>query len=273
MNNAIQLKRGDFFSEYRNLERGSFDLILSDPPYNRLQEAGQAWDVRIDWDRTEGILASLVKPNGWIILFTDFLLAVELKNTFCHELEFFDKHIWHKPGGTPSNKYHPINDTELIMMFRKKEAKVSDLTFNPRSVLPVGEPYTKRNSSPDMPTRRQQKSPVNSNETGERWVKTILSGPSKPNMKLDERSSHPTQKPLNILQDLIRCYSNPGDLILDPFAGSASTLIAAHNENRKALGFEIEETFYLEARERIRRRLAQGELFQPSVSPNQEEML
>ena len=104
-------------------------------------------------------------------------------------------------------------------------------------------------------------------------MKTILSGPSKPNMKLDERSTHPTQKPLNILQDLIRCYSNPGDLILDPFAGSASTLIAAHNENRKALGFEIEETFYLEARERIRQRLAQGELFQTPDLSTQEEML
>ncbi|MBL7046225.1 MAG: hypothetical protein ISR95_01090 [Candidatus Marinimicrobia bacterium] len=269
----IKLKQSDFYSEYRNLERGSFDLILTDPPYNRLQQAGQEWDVKIDWDRTEGILANLTKPSGWIILFCDFPLAVHLTNTFLHKLEWHGFHIWHKPGGSPSNKYHPIHDSEHIVIFRKKNAKVSELTFNPKSVLPVGEPYTKRNSSPDMPTRRQKKSPVNNNETGERWVKTILSGPSKPNMKLDERSTHPTQKPLNILQDLIRCYSNPGDLILDPFAGSASTLIAAHNENRRALGFEIEESFYLEAKERIRRRLAQGELFLPSLLSNQEEML
>ncbi|NQV16213.1 hypothetical protein HQ531_12200 [bacterium] len=267
----ISLIHGDFYSEYRDLEQGSFDLILTDPPYNRLQSAGQDWDVKIDWDRTESILASLIKPNGLIILFCDFPLAVELSNTFCHKLVWHGLHIWHKPGGAPSNKYHPLNDTEHIMIFRNKETKVSDLTFNPKSVLPVGKPYSKRNSSPDMPTRRQQKSSINHNPTGERWVKTLLHGPSKPNMTKEERAgiSHPTMKPLDVLQPLIRCYSNPGDLILDPFAGSGSTLIAAHNENRKALGFEIEETFFLEAKERIRQRLAQGELF-PDLSTQVE---
>jgi len=270
-----KLIHGDFYKEYRDFEPGSFDLILTDPPYNCLQGAGQDWDVKIDWDRTEGLFSGLLKPTGWLIIFCDFLLAVELTNTFCHKLEWHGLHIWHKPGGSPSNKYHPIHDTEHIMIFRHKNTRVSELTFNPRSVLPVGEPYSKRNSSSEMPTRRQKKSPINQNLTGERWVKTLLPGPGKPNMRKVERAniSHPTMKPLEVLQPLLRCYSNPGDLILDPFAGSGSTLIAAHNEDRNAVGIEIDEIFYLEAQERIKRRLAQGDLFQGAKLSTQEEML
>jgi len=268
----IKLQHCDLFSEYHKLEPGSFDLILTDPPYNRLQRAGQDWDVKIDWDRTEGIFSRLIKPTGWVILFCDFLLAVELTNTFCHKLEFHGIHIWHKPGGTPAGKTHAIHDTEHILLFRPKGVRVSDMAFNPMAVLPQEHPYSKRNSSPDFSTRRQKKSAVNENLTGERWVKTLLSGPSRPNMTKAERAgvTHPTMKPLAVLQPLIRCYSNPGDLILDPFAGSGSTLIAAHNEDRAALGYEIKENFYNEAKERIKRHQIQGDLFRTPSLTGQE---
>jgi site-specific DNA-methyltransferase (adenine-specific) len=263
MQYECKLIHGDFYSEYRNFEPGSFDLILTDPPYNRLQQAGQEWDVKIDWDSTEGILANLIKPTGWIIMFCDFLLAVELTNTFCHKLEWHGFHIWQKPGGAPSNKFHPIHNSEHILIFRKKGVKVSDLTFNPKTVIPRGKPYIKRNTSNDFSTRRQMKSEVNSNLSGERWVKTVLTGPSKPNMTNEERASisHPTMKPLNVIQGLIRCYSNPGDLILDPFAGSGSTLIAAFKENRHAIGIEKDEKFYQESLKRTQAATMQGSLF------------
>jgi len=264
----IKLIHGDFYSEYRKLEPESFDLILTDPPYNRFQEAGQEWDVKLDWNRTEGIFAGLLKPTGWVIIFCDFPLAVELTNTFCHKLEFHGIHIWHKPGGSPAGKTQAIHDTEHILLFRKKGVRVSDMTFNPKSVLPPKHPYTKRNSSPDFSMRRQKKSAVNENLTGERWVKTLLPGPSRPNMIKEERSyiSHPSMKPLAVLQPLIKCYSNPADLILDPFAGSGSTLIAAHNEHRSAIGYEIKDNFYNEAKERIKRHQAQGDLFRSEIS-------
>ena len=263
--NDITLIKSDFFDCHDDMESESIDLILTDPPYNILQQAGQSWDVEINWKETEEIFARLLKPYGQLILFCDIQLAVELIVTFNKYLAFRGFHIWHKPGGAPSNKYHPISNSEHILVFRKKQSKVSDLTFNPKVVLPVGKPYVKRNSNEQFPTRRQKKSSFNTNPTGERWVKTVLSGPSKPNMKKAERTSHPTQKPLNILQDLVRCYSNPGDMILDPFAGSASTLIASHNEDRPSMGVEKEKAFYEKALERIERHLSQQNLFK-SVS-------
>jgi site-specific DNA-methyltransferase (adenine-specific) len=269
INNNIVLINDDFFDYQENLSPQSFDLILTDPPYNMLQEAGQDWDVAIDWERTEEVFSRLLKPNGQVIMFCDINLFLVLFVKFGSHLVFKHFHIWHKPGGAPSNKYHPISNSEHILVFRPKRSKVSDLTFNPKSVLPAGDPYTKRNASPDMPTRRQQKSPVNINKTGERWVKTVLSGPSKPNMKNDERTSHPTQKPLNILQDLIRCYSNPGDMVLDPFAGSGSTLIACDNEGRKCIGIEKDERFFQEALQRIENHQSQQDIFKSAVKPQE----
>ena len=255
--------QGDFFEQEKCLEDNAFHLLLTDPPYNRLQQAGQEWDQAINWVLAESLFARLLKQNGLLIMFCDLLLAVELITTFTHDFQFHGFHIWHKPGGAPSNKYHPIHNSEHILIFRPRNAIVSDLTFNPKTVLPRGKPYIKRNTSNEFSTRRQKKGDVNRNLSGERWVKTVLTGPSKANMKHDERAgiSHPTMKPLNVLQDLIRCYSNPGDVILDPFAGSGSTLIAAFKENRHSIGIEKDEKFYQESLKRVQAETSQGSLF------------
>ena len=80
-------------------------------------------------------------------------------------------------------------------------------------------------------------------------------------MKYSERTSHPTQKPELLLRQLIRGYSNKGQIILDPFAGSASTLISAYKEKRRSIGVEIESKYYEESQERINRIIIQQELF------------
>jgi len=264
---TIKLILGDFYSEYRNFEPGSFDLILTDPPYNRLQQAGQEWDVKIDWDRTEGIISGLLKPTGWLIIFCDFLLAVELTNTFCHKLEFHGIHIWHKPGGSPAGKTQPIHDTEHILLFRQKGVRVSDMTFNPKAALPQKQPYVKRNATSEFSTRRQKKSPVNENKSGDRWVKSLIQGPSKPNQTQAERShSHPTSKPVSVLIQLLLTYSNENNLVLDPFMGVASTALACIQTSRRFTGVELDETFFNEGGERVRKATMQGDLFHGGVN-------
>ena len=255
-----KLIHGDFYSEYKKFEQGSFDLILTDPPYNRLEQAGEKWDTKIDWNRTEGIFSKLIKPTGWVIMFCDFLLAVELVNIFCHKLEFHGIHIWHKPGGTPAGKMHPIHDTEHILLFRQKGVHVSDMTFNPK--VRSGTPYRKVNTSPEFAGRRQKKSAVNENVTGDRWGKTLLSGPSKPNQTKAERShDHPTPKPINVLRELLLIYSNKNDLVLDGFGGVFSTALACIETRRRVVGVEQDESYFQQGRERVRRAQMQGDLF------------
>ena len=74
---------------------------------------------------------------------------------------------------------------------------------------------------------------------------------------------HTTQKPLSVMQNLIQIFTDEGDVVIDPVAGSASTLIAAHSLNRESYGFEIKKDFYAAAQNRIDSAIAQGNLFAP----------
>lgn len=255
----IQLIHGDFFTKYLSLAQNSFNMILTSPPWGILSEAGQKWDVKIDWVRLEKIFASLLIGTGWLIIFGDFLLAVELVNTFTHYFEYHGLHLWQKPSGSPAGKTQPIHNSEHILLFRQKGVRVNDLTFNKWDVMPRGDQYYKPNYSQDFSTRRQKKSAFNENTTGKRHIKTflpqVLHGNSKPNMTKAERLnlSHPNIISQAVLQPIIRTYSNPGDKILDPFGGSFSTVLAGLTVgNRHITSFEKDPSFYKEGEERIK---------------------
>lgn len=128
-------------------------------------------------------------------------------------------------------------------------------------MAPGGKPYINKSNILSSPTRRHKKSAILINKSGDRWIRTIIIAPNKPNMKYSERTSHPTQKPELLLRQLIRGYSNKGQIILDPFAGSASTLISAYKEKRRSIEVEIEPKYYEESQERINRIIIQQELF------------
>jgi len=262
----IRLIHGNSFEMSKFIAPNSIDAFVMDMNYNMLESAGQAWDNALDLDRLEGILSSHLSLNGWVITTCSFKLMLLLIDTFQYKLEFSHYHIWKKQGSVmPSNKYFPLPDSEFILVFKHKGAKQSTLPFYPRRALEPKAPYIKRNSSPNVPTRRQKKSPVNSSDSS-RFIKTILEAPAKPNMPKEERTSHPTQKSIKLMTQLILTYTDEGATICDPFAGSGTTLIAGHKLGRKAIGFEIDEDFYLEARERVRKATMQGDLFHGGVN-------
>ena len=128
-------------------------------------------------------------------------------------------------------------------------------------MLPGGLPYINKSKVLSSPTRRHKKSEILINSRGDRWIHAIIEAPNKPNMQFSERTSHPTQKPELLLRQLIRGYSNQGQVILDPFAGSASALISAYREKRRSIGVEVELKYYEESQERINRIIMQQELF------------
>ena len=91
-----------------------------------------------------------------------------------------------------------------------------------------------------------------------------------PQGKPDDMRFHPTQKPIRLYEWLLNKYAKPGDTILDTHVGSASSLIACHNTNHKYVGFEIDETYYKLAKERIERETAQMNIFDWGYNPYQE---
>jgi DNA modification methylase len=242
------LLNDDWFQIYGTIPVNSIDLIVTDPPYDILEK--ETWDLHVDLIALEQTFDSMLTVNGRVIMFCNLDLYWQINNTF----KLFKKrtmHIWKKTSAMPISEHVPLPDYEFIVVLSRAGVPVSRLTWNPWDIVPPGKPYIKKSTILTSPTRRHVKSPISENIDGKRWVPTILEAPNKPNMPESERSNHPVQKPESLLRMLIRGYSDPGQLILDCFAGSGSTLISAYKEGRRSIGVEIEERFFLEAKSRI----------------------
>ncbi len=254
------LYEGDFFTLAGDLEPGSVDLVIADPPYGTLTQV-QPWDVPVNFARLGRALARLLKPAGQIVTFCNFATAVDIYTAFRESgFDFRFPFIWEKYPGQPVNMSRPISDVELILVFKRRGARVSEVTFNAEDVKTPGQPYRKTSFTKVNPTRQGEKATLFSNEDGGRYPRTVLRYPSKPSMLKAERTAHPTQKPVDLLGYLIRLLSNEGDVILDPFTGSASTLVACHRTGRQGTGFELAPEYYDLAKSRLAVETAQGVL-------------
>ncbi len=249
---------GDWFELYKQIDENSIDLILTDLPYGILES--QTWDKKLNISVLEKTFDFVLKPEGQLITFCNQSLFQQL----LAELTLFKQrslHIWHKTSPMPINGYMPLPDFEFIIVFKKLKAKTSELAWNPKRMVEGRQPYIVKSNILKSPSRRHIKSEILINESGERWVHSVIEAPNKPNMKESERTNHPTQKPELLLRQLIKGYSDQDQLILDPFAGSASTLISAYKEKRRSIGVEIESKYYEESKKRINRIIVQQELF------------
>jgi site-specific DNA-methyltransferase (adenine-specific) len=254
----------DFYPASEDLESGTFDLLVVDPPYGTLKTVD--WDKPLDWELTEKVFADLLAPTGQAIIFSNLKLMLEILNTFGQYLELKHLHIAYRSSALPSSQYTPIPNADFILIIKKVGVKASQLVFNPRETLNSGKPYKKRNYQREVSIRQERKPEFNVNATGSRYISQIIKSTSKPNMVKEERTKHPTQKSLILMRELIRVYSNPGQLIVSPFAGSGTDLIAAEMEGRRSVGFELNRDYYEEAIARIAQYRAQGDLFSGDVS-------
>jgi len=259
----IKLYCADWFLSYKEkIEPASVDLVLTSPPFgifgNEIKEI--SWDKEVDISLLETTYDYILKRDGQIILFADLKLMRRLLDSF-KKFDLRTYHIHQKSLAMAKNRWFPLPDAEFILIFKRKETRVSDLAWHPK-VANQGLPYRRKNHSLNVPTRRMNKSKETINVDGGRWIKTCLPGLSKCSMKSEERSSHPCQLSESILRTLIRTYSNEGDIVLDNYAGSASTLISAYKEDRRGIGFEKNSEYYNESVQRISTATNQINLFQ-----------
>lgn len=225
------------FEGMRELGDQSVDLILTDPPYG---VTACAWDVAPDLDTMWGEFNRLINPCGAMIIFATQPFATAVINTnrkyFRYDL------IWVKNisvGFLNANKM-PLRQHEGILVFYKKLP-----TYNPQ--MTQGKFYQKRADgacSPSVYRCRQKLGRASS----QRYPKSVLNF----SRDIGAGERHPTQKPLDLIRWLIRTYSNPGQLVLDPFLGSGTTAVAAKAEGRNFLGFETDSRYFELALSRIR---------------------
>ena len=232
----MKLYNADCLSILPNLPDKSIDLILTDPPYGT---TACKWDSVIPFDLMWKELKRIIKDNGCIALFGNepFSSHLRLSDLDCFKYDW----IWQKQQGTNplSVNYMPLKDYEIISIFYKEKP-----TYNPQ--MTFGKPYKSYKSKTKKigEVYGSENSQHRDNPKGTRFPKMVLYFKT-------ERGYHPTQKPVTLLEYLIKTYTNKNDTVLDFTMGSGSTGVACKNLNRDFIGIELDPSYFKIAENRI----------------------
>lgn len=245
MSMKYEIYNEDCIEKMKSLEANSVDLILCDPPYGT---TSIDWDNVIDFDEMWKCYERILKPKGIVVLFGSQPFSAML---ICSKLNWFRYElVWNKNKcGSPGlAKIRPMKTHENILVFSKKTGTL----YNPQ--MEVGEPYKRESKNPEgyigkSNNHKYGLKPKKAFEnTGTRYPKSIL------NISRDfsaQQQLHPTQKPVPLLEWLIKTYTNEGDLVLDNCMGSGSTGVACCNTNRNFIGIELDEKYFEISKSRI----------------------
>ena len=226
----------------KEIPDNSIDCIICDLPYNITK---LSWDILIPFDKLWEQYNRIIKPTGNIILFSSGMFTYKLIESNIKNFRY--KLIWKKnvPTGMSSAKYRPMKYYEEICVFGNSKA-----TYNPIMKERVGigkacynyDHYCGDSNHLQFNKQKRRYDPdfVQPSDVLEFNVVPNRNG------KL-----HPTQKPVELVEYLIKTYSNECDTVLDNCMGSGTTAIAAINTNRNFIGFELNKNYFDIANERI----------------------
>jgi DNA modification methylase len=230
----------------------SIDAIIADPPYGT---TACKWDSVIDFDLMWKQLNRIIKPNGAIVLFGSepFSSALRMSNIKNYKYDW----IWkkNKPTGMLNAKRQPMRNLENIIVFYNKQC-----TYN----------FIKEKREYKKPTKTAKCYSKNNQQNGKhndtkrielplkRYPTTIQSFDVIGNRK---NMLHPTQKPILLMEYLIRTYTNENETVLDFTMGSGTTGVSCKNTNRNFIGIEQEEKHFEIAEKRIKESKQQTKLF------------
>lgn len=242
------LLQGDCLDEMSKVLDSSVDLILVDLPYGT---SACSWDVVIPMEKLWEQYLRVLKPNGTVVLFGSepFSSLVRSSNLEMYKYDW----KWVKPRGANflNAKYQPMKNYEDIMVFSRCPASYSrsrdPMVYYP--IMGVGEPYKlmsgKQKLEKNNSTVRSSVKSVVTDNKGLRYPKATLE------FKSDKDKLHPTQKPVDLLEYLIRTYTVEGMVVLDSCMGSGSTGVACKNLNRSFIGIELNDGYFEIAKQRI----------------------
>lgn len=247
----IDLIHGDCLVEMPAIPDKSVDMVLCDLPYGT---TACKWDVVIPFDKLWEQYRRIVKDNGAIVLFgkQPFTSRLILSNLEMYRYEL----IWEKSrvGNNMQLGKQPASIHENIVVFYKQYPTFNEIKFQ------VDEKYIDKRKSIRNSTysksEHYQGEMIRKKDDGWRHSQSIL-----PFNSVWQRGMHPTQKPVALLEYLIKTYSNEGDTILDNTMGSGSTMVACVNTKRNGIGIEFDDNYFKIAQERVKQAQAQITLF------------
>ncbi len=229
-NQRCLIKLGNSKQLIRELDGQSVDLILTDPPYNlsgySTGNIELSWHKTINndlaiWDRNTfepkewlSEFKRILKPTGNIFAFTSYNLVGKWHEAFDPEFDTFQYVVWHKSNPVPKiYRAGFLNSCELIIC-----------TWN------KGHTW---------------------NFTTQKDMHNFIQSPICMGKERLKNPFHPTQKPVKVLEHIIKIASNEGDIVFDPFMGVGSTGVAALNLNRRFIGFELDQEYFNATEQRL----------------------
>jgi site-specific DNA-methyltransferase (adenine-specific) len=244
---------GDCMDVLRNIPDGSIDLMLTDPPYAVTQNK---WDVKIPLKELWAEWERVLKPNGAFVFTSQFPFTIDLimsnRDLFRYDL------IWYKPLGSGflnANKM-PLRNHEHILVFYRKLP-----TYNPQKGIGQRKKGKVKNERLNSNYGKFNKEEVHFyDDNGIRNPQSVI---EITNGDRTSESDHPTQKPVELFQYLIKTYSNEGDTVFDGYLGSGTCAHACLLERRSFIGAEFDPTYYVGIKKRIQNHVQQLPLFGP----------
>lgn len=243
------LVNDDCLNAMKFIPDNSISLVLADPPYGT---TACKWDSIIPLEPMWEQLNRIIKPNGAIVLtasqpFTSVLICSNLK--WFRQVQVWDKKM---PTGHLNAKKKILSRHEDIVMF--SPAKFGSFTYNPQ--------MTKGKLRNKTPARKADKyddrvygKVIHKGDTfNDDYYPTSIVEISNANQR---GKVHPTQKPVALMEYLIKTYSNEGDVVLDFTAGSFTTGVACVNLNRKFIGIENDPQYFKLGSDRVERALSE----------------
>ena len=228
---------GDCLERMKEIPDGSVDMILADPPYGT---TACKWDTVIPLEPMWEQLKRVIKPNGAIVMtasqpFTSVLVCSNIK-MFKYEI------IWEKdkPSDFATAKFKTMKYHESVLIFAKCRS-----TYNPQMVVGkpnhgVGKGIRRKNNESGANTAT-----VSNKTDGLKHPRSVLK------INRESKPVHPTQKPVALMEYLIKTYTQEGETVLDFVMGSGTSGIAAKNTGRNFIGIEKDAGYFEIAKQRL----------------------
>lgn len=243
------LMLGDCLDRMKEIPSGTIDAVICDPPY---ETTTCSWDTKIEFAVMWAELRRVIKPKGAIVLFGQepFSSALRLSNLSMFKYDWY----WRKsrPSGFVNAKLKPLKDIEVISVFSEgttANGSNKNMPYNPQGLEDCDIEWSRPKVYLDgdsgvNPARKSHKLSRKIEKTG--YPRQVLDF-SNSNKNL----LHPTQKPIDLMEYLVRTYTSEGETVLDFTMGSGTTGVAALGCSRKFIGIEMDEDYFKIAKQRI----------------------
>jgi site-specific DNA-methyltransferase (adenine-specific) len=238
----IKLMQGDCLEMMKEIPDGSVDMILTDPPYGT---TACKWDSVIPLEPMWEQLKRVIKPNGAIVMtasqpFTTTLIASNMKMfKYCW--------VWDKKVGSNlfQAKKAPLKVHEDIAVFGDVINYIPQMIEKEK---PQKQGAYKQTDDSSGVTNKAAKNKLAGKVYTHSYPKTIQTFGKE---RRSQKQAHPTQKPIALMEYMIKTYTNEGQLVLDFTMGSGTTGVACKNLNRRFIGIELDEQYFKVAQDRI----------------------